>query len=66
MINSAQLDTIGIGLDDGGWQSLSCDVAESLLRVCSPPAADERSYSSVQILPRPSGQDLYVRTSFSG
>jgi len=66
MITIAQLDTIGIGLDDEAWKSLSSDVAESLLRVCACPAADDRTYTSVQILPTPSGQELYVRSSFSG
>lgn len=66
MITMSSMDTIGIGLNDGAWKSLSRDVAESLLRVCALPAADERSYTSVQILPTPSGKDLYVRSSFSG
>jgi hypothetical protein len=66
MITIDQVDTIGIGLDDGGWKKLSSDVAESLLRVCSLPSAEERGFSSVGILQTPSGQDLYVRTSFSG
>ncbi len=66
MITMSSADTIGIGLNDGTWKSLSRDVAESLLRVCALPAADERSYTSVQILPTPSGKELYVRSSFSG
>ncbi|MCK9388904.1 MAG: hypothetical protein M0Q22_11015 [Sulfuritalea sp.] len=66
MVTIAQLDTIGIGLDDEAWKSLSSDVAESLLRVCAFPAVDDRTYTSVQILPTPSGQELYVRSSFSG
>lgn len=66
MVTIAAMDTISIGLDDGAWKSLSRDVAESLLRVCALPAADERSYTSVQMLPTPSGQELYVRSSFSG
>jgi hypothetical protein len=66
MIATAQMDTIGIGPNDGTWKNLSRDVAEALLRVCAPPAADERSYTSVQILPTPSGQELYVRSSIAG
>lgn len=66
MITMSSTDTIGIGLNDGTWKSLSRDVAESLLRVCALPAGDERSYTSVQILPTPSGKELYVRSSFSG
>jgi hypothetical protein len=65
MITIASMDTIGIGLNDGAWQSLSRDAAESLLRVCSLPGADERTYTNVNILPTPSGRDLYVRSSFS-
>lgn len=63
MINIASIDSIG--LDDGTWKNLSRDVAESLLRACTVPTADERTYSSVNILPTPSGQDLYVRTTYS-
>lgn len=66
MVTIASIDTIGIGQNDGAWESLSRDVAESLLRICALPAADDRSYTSVQILPTPSGRELYVRTSFSG
>lgn len=66
MVTIAPKDTIGIGLNDGTWKALSRDVAESLLRTCALPAADDRTYSSVQILPTPSGQELYVRSSFYG
>lgn len=66
MVTIASIDTIGIGQNDGAWESLSRDVAESLLRICALPAADDRTYTSVQILPTPSGRELYVRTSFSG
>lgn len=66
MVTIASIDTIGIGQNDGAWERLSRDVAESLLRVCALPAAADRSYTSVQILPTPSGRELYVRTSFSG
>jgi hypothetical protein len=65
MITIASMDTIGIGLNDGAWKSLSRDAAESLLRVCTLPRADERTYTNVNILPTPSGRDLYVRTSLS-
>lgn len=66
MISIAQMDTIGIGINDGAWQGLSRDVAESLLRVCALPAAEDRTYTNVQILPTPSGRELYMRSSFSG
>lgn len=66
MVTVAQMETIGIGLNDGAWQGMPRDVAESLLRVCALPAADDRTYTSVQILPTPSGRELYVRTSFHG
>lgn len=66
MISIDQMDTIGIGLDDGAWKTLSRDVAQSLLRVCALPQASERTYTDVQILPTPSGRELYVRTSLSG
>lgn len=59
-------DTIGISHSDSPLASLSRDVAASLLRACSLPAADDRTYTSVQILPTPSGQNLYVRSSFYG
>lgn len=65
MIAIAQMDTIGIGPNDGAWKDLSRDVAESLLRACSPPDAEQRSYTSVRILPTPSGQELYVRASLA-
>lgn len=63
MITIASMDMIG--LNDRAWESLSRDLAESLLRVCTVPGVDERTYSNVNILPTPSGQDLYVRTSYS-
>lgn len=66
MSTISSMDTIGIGLNDGAWKNLSRDLAESLLRVCALPAADDRSYTSVQIMPTPSGKDLYVRSSFLG
>lgn len=66
MITTASLDNIGIGLNDGAWKNLSRDMAESLLRTCGLPGADERTYTNVNILPTPSGQELYVRSSFSG
>ena len=65
MITIATMDTIGIGLNDGAWKSLSRDAAESLLRLCALPGEDDRTYTSVQILPTPSGRDLYVRSSFA-
>lgn len=63
MINIASMDMIGI--DDDAWKKLSRDVAESLHRLCAVPTADDRTYTNVDILPTPSGQDLYVRTSYS-
>lgn len=65
MSTIVSMDTIGIGLDDGAWQNLSRDAAESLLRLCTLPGTDERTYTSVQILPTPSGRELYVRSSLS-
>lgn len=67
MVTIASIETIGIGQNDGTWKnlSLSREVAESLLRVCALPSAADRTYTDVQILPTPSGQDLYVRSSFS-
>ena len=66
MTTITSMDTIGIGLNDGALKSLSHDVAESLLRVCGFPGADERTYTNVEILPTPSGRELYVRSSFAG
>lgn len=68
MVTIVPTETIGMGINDGAGKnlSLSRDVAESLLRVCALPAADERTYTSVQILPTPSGHELYVRSSFAG
>lgn len=60
----AEMETIG--LNDNTWNSLPRDTAEALLRICTLPAAEDRSYTNVQILPTPSGQNLYVRSSFSG
>ena len=59
-------ETLDIGLNDCSWKSLSREAAESLLRTCSYPSAEERTYTSVQILSTPCGQDLYVRASISG
>lgn len=66
MVTIATVDTIGIGFDDGAWNHLSSDVAESLLRVCALPGAEDRTYTNVNILPTPSGDELYMRSSFSG
>jgi hypothetical protein len=65
MTTITSMDTISIGLNDGAWGSLSHDVAESLLRVCGFPGANERTYTNVEILPIPSGTELYVRLSFA-
>jgi hypothetical protein len=66
MLTLTPPDTIGIGPNDASRMSLPRELAESLLRACSLPAADDRTYTSVQILPTPSGQNLYVRSSFYG
>jgi len=66
MIATAPLDTIGVAPDDASWKGLSREVAESLLRACRLPLADERTYSSVKIVPTPCGQELYVRSSLFG
>lgn len=68
MVTIAPMETIGIAPNDSAGKnpSLSRDVAESLLRICALPGADERTYTSVQILPTPSGHELYIRSSFSG
>lgn len=68
MVTIVPLETIGIGGNDGAGKNLplSRDVAESLLRLCALPAAAERTYTSVQILPTPSGHELYIRSSFPG
>ena len=62
MITIASMDTIGIDFNDCAGISLSRDAAESLLRLCALPREDERTYTDVQILPTPSGRDLYVRS----
>lgn len=66
MVTIDSTDTIGISPNDISWQGLSRDLAESLLRVCALPGADERTYTSVQIMPTPSGHQLYIRSSFYG
>lgn len=66
MLTLTPPDTIGIGPNDAPRMSLPRELAESLLRACSLPAADDRTYTSVQILPTPSGQNLYIRSSFYG
>jgi hypothetical protein len=66
MAASTPIETIGMGLDDGAWKNLSRDVAQALVRACGVSSPDDRTYSSVKILPTPSGQDLYVRSSLFG
>lgn len=63
---ATRMETIGIDTDEGPWNVLSRDVAESLLRVCALPGAEDRTYTNVNILPTPSGDELYMRSSFSG
>lgn len=66
MVTIAPTDMVGIEPNDSTHAHLSRELAESLLRACSLPSADDRTYTSVQILPTPSGQNLYVRSSFYG
>ena len=66
MATSTPIDTIGIGLDDGAWKNLSRDVAQALVRACGVATPEDRTYSSVRVLPTPSGQELYVKSSLFG
>lgn len=54
--------TIGIGLDDESWKALSSTDANSLLRILLLSSSEEnRTYSSVTILPPVDGRSLYVK-----
>ena len=66
MATSTTIDSIGMDLEDGAWKNLSRDVAQALVRACGVSTPEDRTYSSVKILPTPSGQELYVRSSLFG
>ena len=66
MATSFPIETIGMDLDDGAWKNLSRDVALALVRACAVATPEDRTYSSVKILPTPSGQELYVRSTLFG
>ncbi len=46
--------------------TLSSDQAQSLLRLCSMPAAADRTYSNVSMLATPNGASLYVKANLFG
>ncbi len=57
------VDPTRIGIDDDAWQAtLSRDAAQSLLRMCSAPGVDERTYTNVQLLSVPNGSNLYIKS----
>lgn len=54
-------ESLSIGLDNESLQALSSTEANSLLRILTFPIIDDRTYSSVSMLPMADGSSLYVR-----
>ncbi len=59
-------DCTSIGLNNESLlDCVSSDIAQSLLRLWTGPAADDQIYSTANLMPTPNGTPLYVnRNSF--
>ena len=61
MGSSYPTGSINVGLNDESWKALASADANSLLRILQFSNVEERTYTSVSILPQVDGRNLYVK-----
>ena len=61
MASTYSAEPASIGLDDESWKALSSTDASSILRILMSSNVEDRTYSSVSVIPFADGRNLYIR-----